>query len=873
MKWVFYQLDTIPDLSLSKYQSLEEMGVEGVLDKHSAFLRQWQKISLICNIGIHLFFVFLPQSKDNNTLKIILGFSYENSLLKEKILQIVQNSPLSDFYQFQLCDVNSCTTFIEQQEFTCKAIMKKCEQKKITEDESHLVLYTVEGWESENTARLYDMIRIAEAIAEPVCYHVSLYGINAYSTAQEALQKPIQHLRKKIFGRQNNIQLESTSSYHLKDIAAEDTLKCYEEFIDTTANSPCFQGNIQVYASNATTAQIVLNAACAESLEKGNCQIIVLPVKNCSILPETNNITLYHDLVPNSLQFWPTLFSLEEIEPFFRFPALYDGEIIGIQKETAPKLQSDGIYLGNTPHKEKAYISIKALNKHAFVCGVPGSGKTNTMLHLANSLWKTIFLNNNKYHVPFLVFEPAKKEYRELALFDIPELLIFSPSANTQFPFCINPFEFPIGLTLSEHITKLCQVFEGAFPMQPPAPFILDQSIENIYHNKGWEYSDINDGSKEYPTMSELYSEFENQVLNTNYDSEIQGNIRSVLEMRIGSLIRREKKDIFDVRKSIIKPEEWLKYPIILELESLGTEASNFTTLLICSLIREILKINPREAIDVSSSNDKKQISSPKLRHVILIEEAHNLIASQSQMDNAQDSNPKIAATQCIVDMLKEVRALGEGMIIADQLPTAMATDVIKNTNIKIVHRLTSADDRGLIGSTMSANDIQMEQISTYIPGQTLVSYEGLMRPFELQILNLEQHGSETPDDDTLYNLIKDKIGQREIRRRFEFRKWNALPNKISIALQLEKKYTNALRNYDFSSKTESQREDYLEQCLLRYQGLMSMKQLYQNQYDTFSQEFIASDIVSKISIAIKQIGRLYLEEIKRYLDMNSKED
>ena len=132
--------------------------------------------------------------------------------------------------------------------------------------------------------------------------------------------------------------------------------------------------------------------------------------------------------------------------------------------------------------------------------------------------------------------------------------------------------------------------------------------------------------------------------------------------MRIGSLLRREKKDIFDVERSIIEPEEWLKRPIIIELEALGKETSNFVTLLICSLIRETLKVNPMELTETKISAEGKKESWKPLRHMIFIEEAHNLIAPQSQMENIQESNPKISATECIVDMLKEVRALREGM-------------------------------------------------------------------------------------------------------------------------------------------------------------------------------------------------------------------
>lgn len=307
----------------------------------------------------------------------------------------------------------------------------------------------------------------------------------------------------------------------------------------------------------------------------------------------------------------------------------------------------------------------------------------------------------------------------------------------------LNPFEFPKGLTLSEHISKLCQVFEGAFPIAPPAPFILDKAIEGIYRAHGWNTNDINTGEKEYPTMSELYDRFQKELSQTTYDSEIQGNIQSVLEMRIGSLLRREMKDIFDVKHSTFSPEEWLKHPVIVELESLGEGPANFVTLLLCTLIRETLKASPRA--------DEEKV----VRHIIFIEEAHNLIAPEAQVASGQDSNPKIAATAYIVKMLAEVRALREGIIIADQLPTAMAPEVIKNTNIKLIHRLTSIDDRQLIGSTMSA----MESINDSLRDVENKAYD-VSKDANQNLQSLEQIRQNVDDEITDSQKAKKKLDQ-----------------------------------------------------------------------------------------------------------------
>lgn len=868
MNKIIYKINVLPDLTLSKYQSLGENGVDGVLDRHVSFLRQWQGLTNLGNILIDLIYLYNPNNIVGNRLSIYLAFKFEEDIYLDKIQNIMNVSPLSDFFIFTKID-NEEINNLQLLNFSRKVIAKKLERKKITEDDKNLLLFTVENFESNEEARLNDLIKMMESLNEHVAYIISLKGINAYEIAFKALEKPISYLRKRTYGQTDTISLQNHKNQIPRDVAIENTLKNYEDFLSMTTKSPCFSTNISVLANDNITAKILINGAIGEGIDKGNIEVVELPMSKYSLISESTNIQEYNSILPESLKFWPTLFSLEEVTPFFRFPALYDGEYCEIQKETTPDLSvNEGIYLGNTPQNYKTYIPLSLLMKHMFVCGVPGSGKTNTMLHLANSLWhnqeqKFDEIINRK--IPFLVLEPAKKEYRELSLFDIPELIIFSPSANTQFPLHLNPFEFPKGLTLSEHITTLKQVFEGAFPIEPPAPFILDQAIEKVYLNKGWKVSDINDGDKDYPLMMELYDEFKNILENTSYDSEIRGNIQSVLEMRIGSLIRREKKKIFNVERSILTPEEWLEKPIIMELESLGKETANFITLLICSLIRESLKVNPMKDIEnkmVTISGEQVKKTWKPLRHVIFIEEAHNLIANQNQMESVQDSNPKIAATECIVDMLKEVRALREGIIIADQLPTAMAMDVIKNSNIKLVHRLTSNDDRGLVGGSMSATDLQLEQVSTYLPGQALLSYEGLLKPFEIRVCNLENHGVETPNDIQLFEIMKNKKGQKEIYQRFEMRGWMKLQEKISMTLDLEIKHRKALRNYDFQSKDINQIQKYFEQCFQKYQALELMKQSFQFELKNLKHEYISNETIEKTVEILNQIGNGYKEDV-----------
>ena len=109
--------------------------------------------------------------------------------------------------------------------------------------------------------------------------------------------------------------------------------------------------------------------------------------------------------------------------------------------------------------------------------------------------------------------------------------------------------------------------------------------------------------------------------------------------------------------------------------------------------------------------------------------------------------------------MLAEVRALGEGIVIADQLPTAMAAEVLKNTGLKLGHRITAQDDRNLLGSTMSASADQLEEQGTFGTGQALIFYENLLKPFKMRVCEWEKGVSrkkyDSPTNAQLFERLK----------------------------------------------------------------------------------------------------------------------
>jgi len=811
MAYLCFSLESIPDLSLSKYASLDENGVDGVLKKLTIFLRQLNRKGIMSTVFFHLIYIYDPDSDKGNQLKIYFIASGE----KDKLIRIresIQSSPISAFYDFVSVERVSITNIKEtdkglivtlQNHFNhdaeefyishentapskekiveykdkpyCTAKIKNGKILSVEDDgcisneEESLGLlknirtsydymaalgkreffvqpsiklpdiedinyYKVAEWEMNDGARLYDMFKTMQCYKKSAAFRVDIFPVDYASGLRKVL--PIQDLRN---WTSIHVTKHATTITANRDENAEKTLKQYNDLIEKYESAPHFRANILAFANEQDIAVSIVDAAGAESLKSGNYVIKIFSADrdfkgNLDIYSSMTIIDVAGKNTFTNLRFMPNLYLLDELRPFFTLPALYDGEVIEIPKETAPKQPESKsvLKIGVDENNYDVFIPIKLLKKHVFLAGVPGSGKTNSMLHLATELWKP------PHKIPFLILEPAKKEYRSLARIEgMDDLLIFSPFSGTKFPLHINPFEFPCGMPLSEHIRNLMAVFEGAFTLGPPAPFMIDNAIEAVYREKGWYPDTINESKLPYPTMSELYEKLEDEVEKTDYDSELKGNLRSVLQVRIGSLLRREMGDVFDVPKSSLAPEEWLTVPALIELEAMGSGPANFLTLLLSTLIRESLKVKP-------SAGGKN------LRHAIFFEEAHNLIGPQASEVTGEDADPKLAATAYIVKMLAEVRALNEGIIIADQLPTKLAPEVIKNTGLKIGHRLTAEDDRNLLGSTMSASAVQLEQMATFEVGSALVTFEGLLRPFKIKVEKWQK-------EDALYEPVSDE--------------------------------------------------------------------------------------------------------------------
>lgn len=717
-------------------------------------------------------------------------------------------------------------------------------QNRLNTDEAGTVnLYSIMEWEPCETGRLYNVLKLMEGYNQNAVLRIDIFPVEHTQAIRQRL--PYSETRRRISDRNQG-----------KDDNSENIVKSWDKYLNNLMKFPQFLANVVALADSPDIAVMLADSVAAEAVESGTYLIEKIESTDGFDMYESDSNILHKNKDSgNYVAPFLSLYTLEEMRPMFSFPILYPGEAIECQKETDPipfpkeiSIDDDKgelhevISLGTSSMGYDVTFQVKLFKKHAFIAGVPGAGKTNTMLYLVTTLWR-----DTEQKVPFLVLEPAKQEYRALAMIKgMEDLCVFSPGADTYFPLHINPFQFPVGLTLAEHIANLNAVFAGAFELIPPSPFLIDSCIEKVYLDKGWNINERNDGTKEYPTMQELYDSLKIAVEESGYEGESKANIRSVMEVRIGSLLRREIGHVYNVKRSIVEPEDWLNRPVIIELESLGEGPANFMSLLISTLIREVLKIRKTSDVDdgdrdllvrsnriqmtnqnvtlqtvdyeqsgkhikvhlnngeefypdlfkkdkylVQVGDDNKnsypvvsennntllfyenapdvipgntiiyplEKAKREIEHIIFYEEAHNLIGPTTDDPVGGSVDPKISATKYLVKMLAEVRALGEGIVIADQLPTAMAPEVLKNTGLKLGHRITAQDDRNLLGSTMSASADQLEEQGTFGTGQALIFYENLLKPFKMRVCEWEKGVSQkkydSPTNKQLFEHLK----------------------------------------------------------------------------------------------------------------------
>ncbi len=365
-------------------------------------------------------------------------------------------------------------------------------------------------------------------------------------------------------------------------------------------------------------------------------------------------------------------------------------------------------------------IDVGQFNRHCLVVGLTGSGKTNTVKSLICGMTR-------QSRRPFLVIEPAKKEYWELYKLGYDDLQIYSVGSGEagSHPLCLNPFEPAVYIDengrrrtvpLQTHIDFVYAAFKASFIMYTPMPYVLERSIYEIYQDCGWDiHEGVNTRGREiYPTIEDLYFKIPQVVIDMGYDQKMRRDLTGSLQARINSLRLGAKGDTLNVRRSF-PMDALFQSNAVIELEDIGDDD-------VKAFIISLLLVN---LLEYRRQQEDCQL---EVRHLTLIEEAHRLLKNV-QSGSGENADPRGAAVEFFCNLLAELRSKGQGFIVADQIPSKLAPDLVKNTNLKIVHRTVDAGERALIGGAMHMTEEQIDSLAALHQGIAAVYAEGDNRP------------------------------------------------------------------------------------------------------------------------------------------------
>lgn len=402
-------------------------------------------------------------------------------------------------------------------------------------------------------------------------------------------------------------------------------------------------------------------------------------------------------------------------------PGLPVVEHLSLAKEVVrlnKKVNDNGILLGCifdqgiARHANKVHLDTKSLTQHTFITGSTGSGKSNTVYHLIKQI-------SQQPNAPkFLIIEPTKGEYKNI----FGDEHVYGTNPLKTPLLRINPFCFPNGVHVLEHIDRLIEIFNVCWPMYAAMPAVLKEAVLNSYKVCGWDLYESKSKHSEnlFPTFADLQEQLSLVINNSAYSEEVKSNYQGALITRVKSLNNGIYKQIFtsnELGDSALFDEN-----AIIDLSRIGSQE---TKSLIMGIL--IMRLNEYRANSNIEHNSD-------LRHITVLEEAHNILKRCSQEQSNENSNIAGKSVELISNSIAEMRTYGEGFMIVDQSPGAVDVSAIRNTNTKIIMRLPEEIDRKAAGKASGMKDNQTDEIAKLPTGVAVVYQNDWEEPVLCQV-------------------------------------------------------------------------------------------------------------------------------------------
>lgn len=406
-------------------------------------------------------------------------------------------------------------------------------------------------------------------------------------------------------------------------------------------------------------------------------------------------------------------FPVTESAAFGRSISLLDNN------EDSPKTEVGQIWHMRQADGGKVNLDTNLLTSHVFITGSTGSGKSNTVYQLLDKLCRR---DNGKH---FLVVEPTKGEYKSV-FGGRPDVTVYGTNYKHTKLLKINPFSFPEGVQLFAHLDRLIEIFNACWPMYAAMPAVLKDAVERAYVEAGWDLrtSENKEYGRLFPTFTDVLRQIDLVMNESDYSGDSKGDYKGALKTRLKSLTNGIYSDVFGCDE--ISEHDLFDENVIVDLSEIGPE----TTSLIMGML--VLKLQEYRMTSKAMNSE--------LKHVTVLEEAHNLLKRTSTEQTSEGSNLVGKSVEMITNAIAEMRTYGECFMIVDQAPGALDPAAIRNTNTKIVLRLPDFSDRELVGKSIGLNDYQIIELSKLERGVAAVYQSGWI---ESVLCKFERFGNE----------------------------------------------------------------------------------------------------------------------------------
>lgn len=441
--------------------------------------------------------------------------------------------------------------------------------------------------------------------------------------------------------------------------------------------------------------------------------------------------------------------------------------------------------LGKAYTENRVKLDVKSLTQHVFVTGSTGCGKSETIYKLINE--------TKQVGTKFLVIEPAKGEYKNV----FGDVNVFGTNPLIMPLLRINPFSFPTGVHVLEHIDRLTEIFNVCWPMYSAMPAVLKKAMLDAYESCGWDLrlsvNRLSRGEDVYPSFLDLFLSLEKVITESAYSEEVKSNYSGALLTRVESLTNGLNGEIFSVNElsNMVLFDE----NCIIDLSRVGSQE---TKSLIMGIL--IMRLSEYRMTGANTPNSA-------LKHLTVLEEAHNILKRVSTEQSQEGSNMAGKSVEMITNAIAEMRTYGEGFVIVDQSPTSVDKAAIKNTNSKIVMRLPDEDDRKVSGKAAGMNDKQIDEIAKLPTGVAVVYQNDWVSPVLCKIERME-------NSRVIFNEQKDSIlelnSENDINYIIEFLLAGQTENtpKAFDIIQIEK----SVRAFNMPSKVRMALLDTIEE-------------------------------------------------------------